>query len=180
MRWWMAALCWGLGCAHAPVVVKAPEARAVDVVAVVASVEAGGVGSAPDSVVEGLKGVLEDRGLTSKTVAEDAWVGRFRSHRSTSQRIRYVSDQISDDVWLLVESEVRWYAQVAGRYRWTVDVVLTLGDAEGEVLGQEAFQVPVFLTWDHQREPEAMEGARAVIERRVAELVDGWVATMSL
>ena len=179
MRWWMAALMWGWGCAHAPVVVKAPEARNVDVVVVLESVEAGTVGAAPDEVVEGLKDVLQERGMTPTAVPGADWVGRFQSHRSTSQRIRHVSDQITDDVWLLVESEVRWYAQVAGRYRWTVDVVATFGDGDGEVLGQESFQVPVFLTWDHQREPEAMHGAQPVLERRVAELVDAWVSTLN-
>ena len=179
MRWWMAALVWGFGCAHAPVVVKVPEAREVDVVVALASVEAGTVGAAPDEVLEGLKQVLQDRGMTPVGVPEAEWVGRFQSHRSTSQRVRHVSDQLTDDVWLLVESEVRWYAQVAGRYRWTVDVALTLADGDGEVLGQEMFQVPVFLTWDHQREPEAMRGAQPVLERRVADLVDAWVATLN-
>jgi len=179
MRWWlMAWVSWTVGCAHAPPVVQAPQALEVDVVVVLSSTRTGAVSPAPSEVVESLTQVVIDRGLMAGPVPDSAWSAGFDSRRATAPRARYMSEQVSEGIWLLVESEARWYAQVAGRYRWTVDVIMTLGGAEGQVLSQQGFEVPVFLVYDHEREEAALLGAQPVIARRVGEMVDDWVRTL--
>lgn len=179
MRWWlMAWVSWTVGCAHAPPVVQAPEALEVDVVVVLSSTRTGDVNAAPSDVVETLTQVVLDRGLTAGPVAASVWSDGFDSRRSTAPRVRFISEEVSDGLWLLVETESRWYAQVAGRYRWTVDVFMTFGGADGEVLSQQGFEVPVFLVYDHEREAAALRAAEPVIARRIGELVDEWVRTL--
>jgi hypothetical protein len=179
MRWWfMAWIGWAVGCAHLPPVVQAPEALEVDVVVVLSATATGGVGPAPSAVVETLTQVVNDRGLRARAVPVSVWSEGFDSRRATGPRARYMSEEVSAGLWLMIESEARWYAQVAGRYRWTVDVVTTLGGADGEVLSQQGFEVPVFMVYDHEREASALLGAQPVIARRVGELMDEWVRTL--
>ena len=179
MRWWlMAWVSWTVGCAHTPPVVQAPEALEVDVVVVLSSTRTGAVEPASSDVVDTLKKVITDRGLTAGSVPTSTWSEGFDSRRTTAPRVRFMSEEVSEGLWLLVESEARWYAQVAGRYRWTVEVVMTLGGPDGQVLSQQGFEVPVFLVYDHEREAAALRGAQPVIARRVGELVDEWVRTL--
>ena len=73
---------------------------------------------------------------------------------------------------LLVESEVAYYSLLSGRYRWTVDVTLTLVPAGLT----DHFEVPVFLEFQHEREAEALAAATPVITRHVDDLIDDWLS----
>ena len=69
---------------------------------------------------------------------------------------------------VLVETEAAFYAQVAGRYRWTVTAHVTVASNEAgdEPLSREV-EVPVFLVYDHQREADALAEASVMLARKV-------------
>jgi hypothetical protein len=77
---------------------------------------------------------------------------------------------------LLIESDVQFYSQLAGRYRWTVHSRVTLSpvDVPGAAVSSE-LSAPVFLQFDHEREAEALVAAAAVVERQVGELLDSYL-----
>jgi hypothetical protein len=59
---------------------------------------------------------------------------------------------------------------MAGRYRWTVDVTLSLGGL-GDAASHE-FAVPVALVYDHQREVAAADAAAPAIARELRRALD--------
>ena len=80
---------------------------------------------------------------------------------------------------VLVEAVARFYSQLRGQYRWEVSVEATLLDpAKPEEAIVEQFDIPVFLRFQHEREPEALSAAGAELERRLQRLLDD-VATLS-
>jgi hypothetical protein len=164
------------GCLKQTPPVQAPTAWTVDLVTVLESAERGTVEGSPVSFTDALEGELREHGLTPRVVDPSAWTAVFETKRTTEQRVAHLRLDTDAHLLVLVEAEARWFSQMAGRYRWTVDVDVTLGELGATVGGtHERFQVPVALLFDHQREPEAIVEATTVIERRVGEVVDTWL-----
>lgn len=161
--------------AGAPVV--AAKATPTTVVGVLGTDAAVAVSALPEPVQTRLTALLVERNLTPVVVPEDEWSTAFASRRNTPQRLGWLDDRAEDtELLLLVESEVSFYSQLSGRYRWTVEVTATLAPAADPAQGvTEVYQVPVFLQFHHQREAEALEEAAPVIARKVALLVDGYL-----
>ena len=88
--------------------------------------------------------------------------------------IRLVNScDLDADLLLLVETRTRFYSQLNGRYRWTVDAKITLAKREArEEAVSSSIDVPVFLDFDHQREREALVVAGPRIADEVARLAD--------
>jgi hypothetical protein len=90
--------------------------------------------------------------------------------------VAFLHADTNEDLVLLVETEARWYSQIAGRFRWTVSVDLSLGEVGApEESVHQHFEVPVALLFDHQREADAINEATSVIQRRLGELMDLWL-----
>ena len=73
---------------------------------------------------------------------------------------------------VLVEAKATFYSQLRGQNRWVVRVEATAvlpGSPENAIVRR--FDVPVFLNYTHQREPEALASAGPTISRRVERLV---------
>lgn len=77
---------------------------------------------------------------------------------------------------LLVEVRPTYYAQMDGRYRWTVAARVVVRGAGSEAASaEETFAVPVFLRFDHEREDAALVAARPRLLRRVRRAVDTYL-----
>ncbi len=77
---------------------------------------------------------------------------------------------------LLVEVQPSYYAQMDGRYRWTVAARVVVRGAGVEApSAEETFSVPVFLRFDHEREEAALAAARRRLLRRVRRAVDTYL-----
>jgi hypothetical protein len=71
---------------------------------------------------------------------------------------------------LIVESKADFYAQVNGRFRWEVQVNMTLYDGKTHL--EQQFTVPVFHQFHHQRQKEALEAALPAIERKLHAMLN--------
>ena len=177
MRWSMlGVLAVASGCVKQAPAVQSPQPWTVAVVAVLEAAEEGTLAGAPDDLVDAMREQADARALNAVVVEPDTWLETFRAKRTTEQRVTAVSESARTDLLLLVETDARWYSQIAGRFRWTVDVDLSFGKAD-DVAGvsHQHFEVPVALLFDHQREDEAVAAAGPIIERRVGELMDTWL-----
>src|SRR5206468_1872883 len=77
---------------------------------------------------------------------------------------------------LLVELQPAFFSQLNGRNRWTVYARLSAA-RRGAEPAVDAFDVPVFLDFDHQREPEAVALAAQAIAERAGALFDSFLGT---
>lgn len=71
---------------------------------------------------------------------------------------------------LHLSTETDFFAQVAGRYRWTVRVRATLDRPGSRV--ENTWDIPVFMVYDHERDDDAVRAAIPSIERHL----DAWLA----
>ena len=113
-----------------------------------------------------------------RAVPLDALPEGFASAPSTTTRLALAAADAPQDFLLLVEAHPSFYAQVAGRFRWTIDTKITLaktGDLDNA--HTVSWSVPVFLQFSHQREAEALSEAAPMLRRRLSAELDAWTAT---
>lgn len=158
--------------------VQAPSQIPVTFVGVMQTQQSAAVGDLPAVVQGRLVQTLSERNLAPETKPAAAWAEDFAKRRSTEPRLRWLVEQggVSHGLILLVETEVSFYAQLQGRYRWTVDVRATIAGADDvSASTTERFSVPVFLLFDHEREEEALIEAGPDIARKVGVMLDWYV-----
>lgn len=148
--------------------VAAPTPLDVRVVPLVASYADATVSPAGDALVDELVDEVAAHALRPAPVTE---LGAVAAARDTDARLA----ALGDGPVVLVEIAPRYSSQMAGRYRWTVDVALSLqGLGEPE---RRTFTVPVALVYDHEREQAAADAAAAAIARELREVLDHALAT---
>lgn len=157
-----------MGCLPKNVAVQAAAPSDVALAAVLT--EAGGaeVSAVSEAVARGLADVLRARNLNARPAPEAA--AAFSSRRTTVQRLAWLDAAEDTPMLVLVEAEARFFSQLGGQYRWTVTVSASVQSAGG--VTTDSFEVPVFLSYDHEAEPEALDAALPVIERRLGALLD--------
>lgn len=160
--------------------VRAPQPTPIAVVGVLDQIGDRAVSDLPATVSDAMRKALEARNLVPQVVAAERFSEPFASRRATPHRVAWLAQHAGDAPLLfLVETQVEFYSQLSGRYRWTVKVTATVApaDSPGDAVTTE-FTVPVFLEYHHEREPEALDAARPVIERRVGTLLDEYLGGM--
>jgi hypothetical protein len=125
--------------------------------------------TAPDKLKEALARTLEERNLSVVEVPLEV----LREQRITDTRRAALEAQQPDaPFFLLVELRVHFFSQLDGRYRWEVGTALT-ASKKGGVTTKDAFEVPVVLVYDHEKQRAAMNAASQDIATRLASLMDG-------
>ena len=149
----------------------------VGVIASFSSVQDKAVAAAPESWQTRIAASLSARNLVAAPVEAAAWTGVFAERRSTATRLAWMAESETDaGLLLLIEAEPRYYSQLEGRYRWTVEVHASVASrAHPEQATTDSFEVPVFLEFHHEREAEALAAAAPVIQRQVEGLIDGFI-----
>lgn len=93
----------------------------------------------------------------------------LRFDASTQQRIK----SMSEDPILLLESDVDFYSQLNGRFRWDVEAKYTLVD--GDKIYEREFSMPIFHQFHHQREAEALLAAEHIFLRELDLLLNEYI-----
>ena len=93
----------------------------------------------------------------------------IRWDASTQQRI----NSISERPILLLESDVEFYSQLNGRFRWDVEAKYTLVD--GDKIYEREFSMPIFHQFHHQREAEALMAAEHIFLRELDLLLNEYI-----
>lgn len=125
--------------------------------------------TAPDKLKEVVTRALEERNLSVVEVPLEV----LKDQRITDTRRAALEAQQPDAPYtLLVELRVHFFSQLDGRYRWEVGTALT-ASKRGGVTSKDAFEVPVVLVYDHEKQRAAMNAASEDIAIRLASLMDG-------
>ncbi len=157
--------------------VQAPSPLKTLVATAAGELDSRAISPGPAALSVAMVEALESRNLVPEALASEGYVEAFSSQRTTGLRMRHLSSQAGDaHLLLLVETTPRYDAQVSGRYRWMVDVSITLAPTGDLELAQtNTFAVPVFLSFHHEREDEAVAAAAPVVQRRLGHLLDGYL-----
>ena len=153
--------------------VQAPNATPTALAAVLTRTQTEGgpsVTAIPDAAEHRLEAVLAAHNLNAVSVP--GAVDAFSVRRTTPLRLSWLSTASTEaPITVLVEAEARFFSPLGGQYRWTVAVSASVVSRGGEP-ATDSFEVPVFLSYDHEAEPEALEDAMPVIERHLGALLD--------
>jgi len=151
-----------LGCIKPSGPVQAPTPLDLRVVPIVASYADATVSAAGPGLGDALVAEVASHALRGALTE----AGPALAARDTEARVA----ALGAGPLVLVEAAPRFSSQMAGRYRWTVDVTLSVvGVGEGET---RHFAVPVALVYDHEREQAAADTAAPAIARELREVLD--------
>ncbi len=172
MRWLLPLLL--AGCAPKAPPLQAPSPLATTVVTATAQMDSRHVLAAPVPLAEALLDTLTARNLQPTALESSTYAEAFARQRTTAPRLRYVHDQGGDaKLLVLCETTPRFDSQLNGRFRWVVTVTLSVAPTDDLSLAQtETFDVPVFLSYHHEREPEALIAAAPLVQRRLGHMLD--------
>ncbi len=138
--------------------------------------------SVPAALETRIRDVLGKRNLVIHPISQPSFESIFLRKRASRDRFESLS-ALADDaqLTLLVETRAQYYSQLNGRYRWTVFVKLSMAKAGETTPGDTAsFTIPVLLTFDHQREKEALANAADTIASKLGKEIDDFVAGLEL
>ena len=173
MRWLLPLLL--VACAPTSAPLQAETPTPVSVATAAGSVESRELTAVPEALSAALLTTLESRNLQPTLVAFDTYGPAFDKHRTTPARLRQLVETGADSPLLvLCEATPRFDTQMNGRFRWVVDVTLSVARPDQlDLATVETFDVPVFLSFHHERESEALGAAAPIVQRRLGRLLDG-------
>jgi hypothetical protein len=148
------------------------EPASIAVVYVVDPAHSGDVGSPPEALKQAVAAELDGHNLR----AVDLPIEVVRGQRLTDARFEALKRARGDAAFvLLVEQRVQFFSQLDGRYRWEVGTTLVAAAHDGSA-AKDAFELPVVLVYDHEKEGEAINAAASDVAMRVGVLMDGILA----
>jgi hypothetical protein len=165
-------------CAPKTPPVRAPAPMDVAVVALVAPAAGEAVLPAPAALARRVAEQLSARDLRARPLAPESFAAELGARRGSARRLSWLVEQADGaPVVLLIETAAFPYSQIEGRNRWTVTATITIARADRpEDVAVAELTVPVILQFLHEREERAVEEAAVVIERRLARLLDEFLA----
>jgi hypothetical protein len=129
----------------------------------------------PGDLNQMLTGLLAQRRLNHRAVpAPDD----FAATQSTQHRLRWLASHNGGaPQLLLLELSARRYDNLGGRFRWVVDVQLSLA-AQSDPAGAQTtrFSIPVHLRHAHEDATAAVSASLPTLRRRLAAALDSHLA----
>lgn len=166
-------------CVTARPVQRAPDTTPLTLALLVDDDETRHVSPVPDAVAAAVTSALATRNL--EPVARPATDEALAARRATAARLQHLATSSQTPLVALVETKVRFYSLLNGRFRWEVHAVLSIArrDALADAMTHE-LDFPVFLDFDHQRENDALTYATRKLSDEVARLADDFLALGSV
>jgi hypothetical protein len=159
-----------VACVHAPAVVRAPQPVPTTLWAVQEVEHAVEVRAVPTPLIEALAQACRERNLAVAEGQVDKVA--LQTARDSHRRVAMLQAAQSK-LGILLESRVVFFAQVDGRFRWTVLARLTLfspGKAfEPQVID---LSLPVALNFAHEGPDDALTAVRSLVAGRLAAALD--------
>ena len=159
-----------LGCIPKQAPVSLDTAEPITVALVYDASGTGDPTGVSDAMRDAVVAELEARNLRVTLVEAAEFGPVFARRRASGQRLGWLAGEA--DYALLLETQVGYYNQINGLYRWTVSVRATMQAPDGEPPIDASFEVPVFLRFQHQKASDAMDAARDIVRKRVGRLAD--------
>ncbi len=140
------------------------------------------LGAVPAGFVEAIDQALGERNLVASNIDLSSMAPELARKRASKDRLASVARNAgAAELLLLVEMRAAYYSQINGRYRWTVYIKLslaTLGALDDATI--VSFDLPVMLSFDHQRDQEALAYAAAPVARKLGQELDDFLAGLNL
>ena len=126
-----------------------------------------------DSVAEFLNSVLVARNLHVEQISFDSVKPQLDAIRDTDRRIQALKASAPGSQFiLLTEISTEFYSPLSGRYRWDVNVNITLYDMVGRQSMNDKFSLPATLMYSHEDGDDAIKSVQTELQRRIGSLVD--------
>ncbi len=140
-----------------------------------------GLAPVPTALTARVHDALGYRNLRMHPISQPALESALGRKRATRDRLDSVAKLASEaSLLLLVEMRAQYYSQIGGRYRWTVYVKLSLGKAGASNPVTKAFTIPILLSFDHEREQDALEQAAETIAAKLGKEVDDFITGLDM
>ncbi len=138
------------------------------------------VADASDRLDAAVASALSERGLRLVPVDDAALIAAFGDSRSSEVRLTRLAAAGDGELLVLVELAPSFFAQVAGRYRWSVPVTIQVawrGAPEKALVRKH--ELPANLLYYHERESAAVDEVSPLVARHVASAVEAFLARES-
>jgi glycosidase len=146
-----------------------PETIAVHIILEDAS---GRRAATPREVIEAVDDALSARNLVASHVPAEAFQTPFADLRASQARFDALVAAAPDAAHhLLVQANARYFTQIAGRFRWDVDLRI-LAAGRGAAPQESSVSIGAHLIWEHERESEALTYIKRQVADEVGLLVD--------
>ncbi len=176
----LAALASAAGCVKSHPIVKLPEKTPIAVAFVLDDDHQGLVGEVPDALKREVGQVLAERNLDLFEIPFASYAKVFAPVRDSQRRLARLTNSEAP-LTLLVETKAIYFAQLSGRYRWTVSLKLTVArqDGSAEPLMRSS-DLSTFVDFEHQKEPAVIASIASDLARRVGALLDEFLGASDL
>ncbi len=171
---------FAFGCVQAkpaPRLAQPAKVRAAYVLTYADKAEVAGV---PDAVSAAISESLGARNMQPIAADIAALAQPFSRKRATADRLELLAEQATtagEPFVLLVETTPRYYSLLSGRYRWDVDLRVTLAPTTALTQAQsQDWEITAFLDFGHQDHVDALTYSAMPIADRVARLVDQFLS----
>ena len=134
-----------------------------------------------DSVTASLNSVLTERNLKVHPISFHAIEQQLLAVRDTDRRIQALrASATGAQLILFSEISTEFYSPLSGRYRWDVNVNLTIYDMINRHTLNDKFTVPVALMYSHEDGDDAIAAAQIDIQRHMGSLIDAFMKGRSV
>jgi len=161
-----------LSCLKQTELSKAASAVELSTIAVIDDLQAQQSIPLPKELQESINKTLSSRNINSSLLPIPT---SFQEQRLSEQRLKTIERYPT----LLIETKALFYSQLNGRFRWEVQLHLTLAHSADQRL-QRQRTIPVFHQFHHQREEEALLAAETTILREMNLLIDDYLRGQQL
>ncbi len=176
----LAALAFAAGCVKSHPVVKLPEKTPIAVAFVLDDDHQGLVGEVPEALKKEVSAILAERNLDLFEIPFSSYAEVFAPVRDSQRRLARLTNSEAP-LTLLVETKAVYFAQLSGRYRWTVSLNLSVARKDGSVEPlSSATDLSTFVDFEHQKEQAVISSIASDLARRVGALLDEFLSAGDL
>lgn len=167
------------GCVKSRDVVKLPEKTPIAVAYVMDDEFNGLVGEPPAQLKEEVAKVLAERNLEPVEIPFQSYSQVFVPVRDSKKRLARLANGEAPYT-LLVEANASFFAQLSGRYRWTVSFKLGVSGKDESLEPMfSAAELSTFVDFEHEKEQQVVASIADDLARRAGALLDEYLSAAS-
>ncbi|MEZ4460982.1 MAG: hypothetical protein R3E66_14900 [bacterium] len=163
------------GCIGAQKVVRTEQQTPVVSVFVLQYPDRPEIDAVPASYQNRITDEVRRRNLLVQIPPSEDLFKEFRTRRGTDQRVKTLREKHPGQFIMLVESEVRFYSFLSGKFRWNVAGRVTFSQPDGDVQ-TTPFELAAFLDFDHQNEADALRYVELAVAERIGQATDRFLS----
>ncbi|MBQ9395441.1 MAG: hypothetical protein IJU23_07985 [Proteobacteria bacterium] len=126
-----------------------------------------------DDFAASMNSVITERNLKVSAIDFNAIASELTTIRDTERRLQLLRQYArGSQIILLTEISTEFYSALSGRYRWDVNVHLSIYDMVTRNTLEDKFTVPAVLMYSHENGDDAIMSVETEVQRRMGTLID--------